>query len=106
MSLGEAPVLFVKKDYGILRLCVDYWEMNRVMVKNIYPLLRINNLFDQLASAVAFFKIDLRLGYHQLKTKKEDVPKTTFRVRCNHYAFLVFPFRLTNAPAFFMHLMN
>lgn len=99
-------MLFVKKKDGSLRLCVDYRELNKVMVKNKYPLPRINDLFDKLAGASVFLKIDLRLGYHQLKIKKEDVPKMTFRTRYGHYEFLVLPFGLTNAHAFFMDLMN
>ena len=102
----DAPVLFVKKKDGSLFLCIDYRQLNKVTIRNQYPLLRIDDLFDQLQGAKVFSKINLRLGYHQLKVRRGDVPKTAFRTRYGHYEFLVMPFGLTNAPVAFMDLMN
>ncbi|KAL4023070.1 hypothetical protein IC575_016818 [Cucumis melo] len=92
VSPWGAPVLFVKKKDGSMRLCIDYRELNKVTVKNRYPLPRIDDLFDQLQGATVFSKIDLRSGYHQLRIKDEDVPKTAFRSRYGHYEFIVMEF--------------
>ena len=96
----------MKKKDGTLRMCIDYRQINKVTVKNRYPLSRIEYLFYQLKGAGVFSKINLRLGYYQLRVKDVDVPKTAFRTRYGHYEFLVMPFGLTNAPAAFMDVMN
>ena len=99
-------MLFVKKKDGSLRLCIDYRQLNKVIIQNKYPLPRIEDLFDQLQGAVVFSKIDLRYGYHQLRIKKVDIPKTAFRTSYEHYEFLVMSFGLINTPTIFMDLMN
>nr|GFB83760.1 putative reverse transcriptase domain-containing protein [Tanacetum cinerariifolium] len=101
-----APVLFVKNKDGSFKMCIDYWELNKLTVKNRYPLPRIDDLFDQFQGSSVYSKIDLRSGYHQLRVREEDIPKTSFRTRYGHYEFQVMPFGLTNAPAVSMDLLN
>ncbi|GJY17807.1 putative reverse transcriptase domain-containing protein [Tanacetum coccineum] len=101
-----ASVLFVKKKDSSFRMCIDYRELKKVTIKNCYPLLMIDDLFDQLQGLRYFSKIDLRSGYYQLRVRVEDIPKTSFRMRYRHFEFKFMPFGLTNAPAVVMDLMN
>jgi hypothetical protein len=101
-----APVLFVEKKDRTQRMCIDYRSLNEVTIKNKYPLPRIEDLFDQMKGASVFSKIDLRSGYHELKIRESDIRKTTFHTRYGLYEYTVMSFRLTNAPAYFMYLMN
>ncbi|GJW51250.1 hypothetical protein Tco_0092601 [Tanacetum coccineum] len=94
-----APVLFVEKKAGSFRMCIDYRELNKLTIKNYYPLSRINDLFNQLQGSRYFSKIDLRFGYHQLRVYEDDIPNTAFRTRYGHFEFTVMPFVLKNAPA-------
>ena len=98
--------MFAKKKDKTLQLCIDYRQLNRVTIKNQYPLPRIDDLFDQLKGARVYSKIDLRNGYHHLRVKETDIPKTPFRTRYGHFEFTMMPFGLTNAPAAFMDLMH
>ena len=95
--------MFIKKKDGTVRLCIDYWQLNKITIKNKYPLPRIDDLFDQLQGANVFSKIDLRFGYHQLKIKDSDVLKTAFKTRYGHYEFLMMPFGLMNATGAFVN---
>ena len=101
-----APVLFAKKKDKTLRLCIYYRQLNRVTIKNRYPLPRIDDVFDQLRGARVYSKINLRTGYHQLRVRDTDIPKTVFRTRYGHFEFTIMPFGLTNTPAAFMDVMH
>ena len=99
-------MLFSKKKDKTLRLCIDYRQLNRVTIKNRYPLQRIDELFDQLRGVRVYSKIDLHTEYHQLRVREVDIPKTAFRTRYGHFEFTIMPFELTNALAAFMDLMH
>jgi hypothetical protein len=102
VSPWGAPILFVKKKDGTLRLCIDFRQLNKATVKNKYPLPRIDDLFYQLRGAKIFSKIDLRSEYHRVRIKEEGINKTMFRTKYGHYEFVVVPFGLINAPTIFM----
>jgi hypothetical protein len=106
VSPWGAPILFLKKKDGKLRLCIDFRKLNKVTMKNKYHFSRIDDLFDQLRGAQIFSNIDLRSGYHQVRIKEEDNNKNAFRTRYDHYEFTVVSFRLSNALIVFMCLMN
>ena len=99
-------MLFVKNKDGTFRMCIDYCQLNKLTIKNKYPLPKMDDLFEQVRGASLFSKIDLRTGYHQLRIKEEDISKIAFQTRYGHYEFVFLPFGLTNAPATFMCLMN
>ena len=101
-----APILFVKKKDGTIQMCIDYHQLNKMTIKNCYPLPRINDLFDLVGGSKIFSKIDLRSSYHQVRIHDEDIHKTTFHTRYKNYKFVVMPFGLTNAPMKFMCMMN
>ena len=101
-----APILFTKNKDKTLRQCINYRQLNRVTIKNRYPLMRIVDLFDQLRGAQVYSKIDLCSGYHPLRVREVNIPKTTFRTWYGHFQFTLIPFRLANVPAAFMDLMH
>jgi hypothetical protein len=102
VSPWGSPILFVDKRDGTIRLCVDYRELNEVTIKNKYPLPKIEDLYDKLNGAKVFSKIHLRTGYHQLKVRESDIPKTAFTTRYSLFEYTVMSFSLTNAPAYFV----
>jgi hypothetical protein len=105
-SLWGAPVLFKEKKDGTQWMCVDYCSLNKVIIKNKYPLPRIEGLFNQMKGVSVFSKIDLRSGYHQLRIRESDIPKTAFHTWYGLHEYTVMSFGLTNAPTYFMYLMN
>jgi len=106
VSPWEASILFIKKKFGTLQLCIDFRESNKLILRNKYPLPKIDDPFKQLRETKIFSKIDSRLGYHQIRIKDEDNSKIAFRTKYGHYEFVMVPFGLTNAQATFMWLMN